>query len=313
MSTTTHPSLNDPTAWVPYRYHPSLAAAVIFLIAFVIATGWHAVILFRRRTWYYTPFLIGGIFELIGYCGRAVSTGDIWQLGPFIIQSILLLVAPALFAASIYIVLGRIIRFTGGEVYSIIPLKWLTKAFVAGDVLAFLCQMGGGGIQAAQSSQMFSLGEKLIIVGLFLQVFFFGIFITVATVWRVRFTRQSSYQLTAKRDTLWRRQMWALYGGSGLIMVRSIFRIVEYLMGNDGYTLRHEYFLYIFDAVLMFLVMLLFLWIHPSQLTIFGTAEDTSVAMERGSTGPNAQGYQSVRHSVGSADKSLLGRFMAGR
>lgn len=50
-------------------------------------------------------------------------------------------------------------------------------------------------------------------------------------------------------------------------MMRSIFRVVEYLMGNNGFLLRHEYFLYSFDATLMFLVMVLFLWVHPSELS----------------------------------------------
>lgn len=34
----------------------------------------------------------------------------------------------------------------------------------------------------------------------------------------------------------------------------------------NGFLLRHEYFLYSFDATLMFLVMVLFLWVHPSEL-----------------------------------------------
>ena len=53
-------------------------------------------------------------------------------------QSVLLLVAPALIAASIYMVLGRIIVTIDGEKYSLIKKKWLTKIFVAGDVLSFL-------------------------------------------------------------------------------------------------------------------------------------------------------------------------------
>lgn len=58
-------------------------------------------------------------------------------------QSLLLLVAPALFAASIYIILGRVILMTDGERHSLIRQKWLTKIFVAGDVISFLVQGGG--------------------------------------------------------------------------------------------------------------------------------------------------------------------------
>ena len=40
-------------------------------------------------------------------------------------------------------ILGRIIRLTDGEEYSPIRARWLTKVFVAGDVLSFLAQSGG--------------------------------------------------------------------------------------------------------------------------------------------------------------------------
>ena len=75
--------------------------------------------------------------EVLGFLGRILSTNDFWALGPFIMQSILLLVAPALFAASIYMILGRIILLTDGEKHSIIRQKWLTKIFVTGDCINF--------------------------------------------------------------------------------------------------------------------------------------------------------------------------------
>lgn len=58
-------------------------------------------------------------------------------------QSVLLLVAPALFAASIYMELGRIVLMVDGERSLFIRRTWLTKLFVAGDVLSFLMQSSG--------------------------------------------------------------------------------------------------------------------------------------------------------------------------
>lgn len=58
-------------------------------------------------------------------------------------QLLLLLIAPALFAASIYMVLGRIIALTEGECHSLIRQKWLTKIFVMGDVVSFIVQAAG--------------------------------------------------------------------------------------------------------------------------------------------------------------------------
>lgn len=83
--------------------------------------------------------------ETIGYAARAYSarqTPD-WSLMPYIIQSMLILLGPAFFAASIYMVLGRLIRNLDGQDYSLIRVNWLTKFFLLGDILSIFGQAGG--------------------------------------------------------------------------------------------------------------------------------------------------------------------------
>lgn len=85
------------------------------------------------------------LVELVGYAARCKSSNESpdWTLGPYIIQSIFLLVAPALFAATIYMELGRIIEMIDGEGRVMISKKWMTKIFVTGDILSFFLQGGG--------------------------------------------------------------------------------------------------------------------------------------------------------------------------
>lgn len=52
-------------------------------------------------------------------------------------------------------------------------------------------------------------------------------------------------------------------------MVRCIFRIVEFIQGNDGYLMGHELYQYIFDAALMLAVLILFSLIHPGKIRGF--------------------------------------------
>jgi hypothetical protein len=73
----------------------------------------------------------------------SASESPNWTLGPYIMQTLLLLVAPALYAASIYMILGRIILLTDGEHHSLISKRWLTKIFVTGDVVSFMMQGAG--------------------------------------------------------------------------------------------------------------------------------------------------------------------------
>lgn len=83
--------------------------------------------------------------EWIGYVGRALSSQQSpnWTLAPYVIQTLCLLIAPALFAASIYMELGRIILLVEGEQHALIKKRWLTKIFVTGDVFAFGLQAAG--------------------------------------------------------------------------------------------------------------------------------------------------------------------------
>ena len=150
--------------FVLYHYNPSLPAAVIFIVLFGVSACCHMFQLLRSKTWYFIPFLIGCtcklsqetirtgesdevilIVEAVGYAGRAISatqTPD-WTTLPYVIQSLLLLLGPTLLAASIYMVLGRLVVLLDGHSLSLIRPKWLTKVFVLGDVISFLAQSGG--------------------------------------------------------------------------------------------------------------------------------------------------------------------------
>jgi hypothetical protein len=46
-----------------YRYTPSVAAAVIFIILFIITTIFHLWQLIKSRSWYFIAFVLGGICE----------------------------------------------------------------------------------------------------------------------------------------------------------------------------------------------------------------------------------------------------------
>lgn len=279
---------NDRGGFVLYRYNPSLAAAAIFVVLFGLTTGLHIFQTHKKRSWFMIPFLIGGLFETIGYIGRILSSNDRNKLSPYIMQTLLLLLGPALYAASIYMILGRLILLTDGERYSLVRRKWLTKLFVGGDVLSFMMQSAGGGIMSSGASGM-KTGEKIIIGGLFIQILFFGLFFITAILFELR----GKEHLARLSSTIpWKKQLLALYVTSILILVRSVFRVIEYIQGNAGYLLRHEVFLYIFDAVLMFAVMVIFNVVHPGDIALLlkGRKKEQPQEFEVLSTGSAEQG-----------------------
>ena len=127
----------------------------------------------------------------------------------------------------------------------------------------------GGGIMARGNNSSATLGANIIVGGLVLQLIFFGIFIAVAAAFDRTMHVRPTARSTKPELASWRRHLKVLYAVSGLIMVRNIVRVVEYAQGNSGYLLGHEVFLYIFDAVLMLLVMVILNVRHPSEVMAF--------------------------------------------
>ena len=174
--------------------------------------------------------------EVIGYVGRVISHDDLWALGPYIIQSILLLIAPAFFAASVYMTLRRIIILVShyshvpSKTFSPIPVKWISRIFVIGDVAAFLLQAAGGGIQGGGTLQLLHLGEDIIIAGLFVQIAFFAVFMFTILTFHIRVKRKNVPNTFPGTKVNWMMLIWMLYAASGLIMVRSVFRVIEYVV-----------------------------------------------------------------------------------
>ncbi|KAJ5947827.1 hypothetical protein N7466_000842 [Penicillium verhagenii] len=254
-----------------WNYAPSIPAAVIFMLLFMALTGLHSWKLFTTKTWFCIAFTIGGFFEIIGYIGRAVAHSNTTTMGPYIVANIFVLLGPTLFAASIYMTLGRLIRRVGGEHLSVIRVSRLTKTFVWGDVLSFVVQ--------GNSSSLSILGyptyAKIAVVGgLAIQLISFSIFWLTAIVFAKRI-RCSPTPESLQPGIPWKKSLYMLYAVSALIMIRSVFRIVEYVLGNDGYPLEHEWTLYIFDSVPMVIVMAVFFVWYPSQLQPTAESEAT--------------------------------------
>ena len=85
----------------------------------------------------------------------------------------------------------------------------------------------------AKSSDDQKRGTNNITGGLFIQVFFFGFFIIASAMFHLRITKVPTIK-SLSSEIPWPKYMIILYTASCLIMVRSIFRIAEYIQGHDG-------------------------------------------------------------------------------
>ncbi len=124
-------------------------------------------------------------------------------------------------------------------------------------------------------------GQYAITGGLFIQVLFFGFFILVSANFHIRISKRPTVR-SITVQVPWQRYLLILYVASTFIMIRSIFRIAEYVQGQDGSLLETEIYLYVFDATLMFLTMVLFNIFHSSKIISKEVLKGTWTKVEGG-------------------------------
>ncbi|KAF4343667.1 RTM1 [Fusarium beomiforme] len=251
-----------------YHYHPSFILALVALGLFSASTVVCLLQMMRWRTWFFFPFLLGCTVEVAGYACRAISATESpdWTFIPYAIQTFASLLGPTLITASIYMILSKIIIVLDADVYSLVPVKAIPKLFIFGDLVSLAAQFTGAGILInAESVGQQRTGQLIIIGGLAFQVYFFGFFTSMLHIFHSRVqegpTRQSTH-LTIP----WKRWIIVLYLVCGLVIARSVYRVVEYATGPLGIVQATEIYFYVFDTGFIFTVTLLLNIFHPRQL-----------------------------------------------
>jgi len=166
-------------------------------------------------------------------------------------------------AATIYMIFGRLALALHAEKHSIVRVSLLTKLFVGGDVLAFIVQGGSAGLLMIED--LATIGKAMVIVGLVIQIISFGLFMVTSAIFHKRLASDLTLKALSS-DIPWLRILRLMYAISLMIMIRSIFRLVEYTQGMEGYCMRHEWTLYVFDSVPMVLSSILMLVWFPTTL-----------------------------------------------
>ncbi|KAL4913314.1 RTA1 like protein-domain-containing protein [Aspergillus aurantiobrunneus] len=267
MDFTFHPGVNGSEPWVEfYPYNPSLTAGYAFMAIFGIATLAHFVLMFPYRAAYFIPFILGGICEVFGYHGRARSHDGRTSIGPWAQQQLLLLCAPPLLAASIYMTLSRTITALSAEHHSPIRPKRLTILFVLNDIICLLTQLVGAGLQVTGDQHIIDIGIKAVLAGLvFTLVVFVGFVAVAATVHR-RLLGQPTGVSMNEGTRGWGGYFWCLYVVCGCMIVRNLVRTVEFGAPKGADVRRREVYIYVFDAALMAVLMGVWVVWHPGRL-----------------------------------------------
>ncbi|KAF3008474.1 hypothetical protein E8E13_004553 [Curvularia kusanoi] len=250
-----------------YQYAPSKAACVLAAGLFGLSALYHTFQLLRSRAWFYTSFVIGAWMMTVGYVARFISAKDPAALGPYIMQSLFIILPPSLYAATIYMIYGRLVLFVNATEASIIRPTLVTKVFVCGDVVAFFMQAGGGGMMAQAS--MTDMGQKIMLIGLFVQMAFLAFFLTLAIIFWLRMSKSpKQYAVQQYGKHSWDKLLKMVVAAAVVVILRCAFRVVEFAQGHSGYLVSHEVFMYICDAAPMLIVQVMMHFVYAAD--VFG-------------------------------------------
>jgi hypothetical protein len=156
----------------------------------------------------------------------------------------LLLLPPLLYAATIYIIYGRIVLFANAPEASIIRPTRVTKIFFVGDVLSFFMQSRGGGMVGQAGKE--DLGEKILLMGLGLQLLCLGFFLIIAIVFDRRMpSSPMRYTIPLYGKHNWRKPLLLLLAAAVLIIARCVY---QFSAGRNGYLVTHEISIVIGDT-----------------------------------------------------------------
>ena len=257
-----------------WSYYPSFGAAILFSILFGMTTVTHVVqarIYRKRFCW---VIIMAGIWETTGLILRVLSTRNQINMGFYIPEELFVLLAPIWINAFVYMTLGRMVYYFLPErkVMGITARK-LATYFVCMDILSFAVQGVGGSMASGgpqESTDAVMAGIHVYMAGIGIQEFFILIFLWLAISFhrRTLFLEKSGALVTVQLNPRWRPLLYTLYTTLGLITIRIIYRLVQYSAGVLSTIPTHEVYFYCFDALPMFLALVLLNIAHPGRYLI---------------------------------------------
>lgn len=162
-----------------WHFSPSLAASIAFLVLFFITTAAHLVQAVVYRKWYCWVIIMSGILQTGTYAFRTASIQYPDSYDLYAAWFVLILVAPLLTNAFVYMVFGRIVwNFTEYKKLCGIKAQHFSLLFVFLDVVAFIVQVLGAAkaVTKDASQDIMYQGLHIYMGGVGIQLLFILIF-----------------------------------------------------------------------------------------------------------------------------------------
>ena len=170
---------------------------MLFFLAFCI----HMFRIVRFRSWYFIPFALACLMEVVGYAFRSLSAKkNPYNVIYFVVQYFFIVTAPVFISASIYVCLSRLIDWARSLGFA--GRKWLRPKlilwiFIGADVVATVLQiLGAALIGVSQSDKDYEKADKantILLGGLAFQTGAFFIFLILLTAFAITLIRDHQF------------------------------------------------------------------------------------------------------------------------
>lgn len=243
-----------------YGYTPSFALALLGVILFFLFSIVHIFQLFKHKSWYFTTFAVGLVFEIVGYVARTLSAKkNPYNLIYFIIQYFFVVTAPVFMSAAIYTILSSLINRLGRE-KSVLSPRIILWFFITSDVIATVTQIAGAALIGVRQSRREdpTSANHILLGGLAYQVFSIGSFIILTGIflWRTR------KQVKDAGLTIF---IAAFSFATLMVYLRTVFRLAETAEGLGGDLSTNEVYFGTLEFMPVVLAVTLFTIWHPGR------------------------------------------------
>ncbi|KAN0109791.1 RTA1-like protein [Russula decolorans] len=266
----------DNSQQLQYKYIPTEWICITFIALFGVSTFVHTAQAIRARLWWLFPSAIFcGVLEITGWGGRLWSSHNPYLEAPFILQAVNLVVAPTPLVAANFILLGRIIRRLGPQYSRLTPRRY-TIIFVSCDIISLLVQAMGGGIASGSttngSQTQADLGSHIALGGTIFQLISIIVYCVLAAEFLFRYTRDQPVRRSAPMpgevlrgttDKRLHRVLQAMITMTIFIVIRTIYRVIEFVSGWNGKVISTQWVFNVFDGTMIVLAMYTLNLFHP--------------------------------------------------
>ncbi|KAJ5163559.1 RTA-like protein [Penicillium coprophilum] len=280
-------------------YAPNKGAAIAFAILFAISGSIHGYQCFKYKSWKVTGLLPwSAILFTAGFITRTIGAFGQWgNLGVYIASTVLLLAGPPVYEGANFFILGRILYYIPYH-SPIHPGRVFTTFIALGVAIESITANGAARVASADSSvSSQNTGKALLKAALIMQIVLMAGFVALAGRFHFNCSRGGVLNHKIKNALL------VLYCSCTLIMIRTIFRTVEYFtaaslnaytdLENISPVLKQEWFFWVFEVVFMYSNTTLLNVFHPMHWL---PRSNKIYLAEDGVTEIEGPGYDDPRH-----------------